>query len=83
MRNVKRLFTRIVFSKGDKKMENVLYPNKRLFNIRELMAYTGLGETKAKGWAREIGAARKIGRRTVYDRAIIDKSIDELARQEA
>lgn len=64
-------------------MENVLYPNKRLFNIRELMAYTGLGETKAKGWACEIGAARKIGRRTVYDRAIIDKSIDELARQEA
>ncbi|WP_303229665.1 polyprenyl synthetase solanesyl diphosphate synthase [uncultured Dialister sp.] len=47
------------------------------------MDYTGLGESKAKRWARETGAAKKIGRRTVYDRKIIDKCIDELARQEA
>ena len=64
-------------------MGSALFPNKRLLNIRELMDYTGLGESKAKRGAREIGAANKIGRRTVYDRAIIDKSIDELARQEA
>lgn len=64
-------------------MGSALFPNKRLLNIRELVEYTGLGESKAKRWAREIGAARKIGRRTVYDRTIIDKSIDELARQEA
>ena len=51
-------------------MGSALFPNKRLLNIRELMDYTGLGESKAKRWAREIGAA-------------IDKSIDELARQEA
>ena len=64
-------------------MGSALFPNKRLLNIRELMDYTGLGESKAKRWAREIGAYKKIGRRTVYDRTIIDKSIDELARQEA
>lgn len=64
-------------------MESALFPNKRLLNIRELIDYTGLGESKAKLWAREIGAAKKIGRRTVYDRKIIDKCIDELARQEA
>ncbi|WP_288802680.1 polyprenyl synthetase solanesyl diphosphate synthase [uncultured Dialister sp.] len=64
-------------------MENTLFTNKRLLNLRELVTYTGLGESKARAWAREIGAARKIGRRTVYDRAIIDKSIDGLARQEA
>ena len=64
-------------------MGSALFPNKRLLNIRELMDYTGLGESKAKRWARETGAAKKIGRRTVYDTNIIDKSSDELARQEA
>ena len=64
-------------------MGSELFPNRRLMNIRELMDYTGLGESKAKRWARETGAAKKIGRRTVYDRKIIDKCIDELARQEA
>lgn len=64
-------------------MGSALFPNKRLLNIRELVEYTGLGESKAKRWAREIGACKKIGRRTVYDRTIIDKSIDGLARQEA
>ena len=53
-------------------MGSALFPNKRLLNIRELMDYTGLGESKAKRWARETGAAKKIGRRTVYDRKIID-----------
>lgn len=64
-------------------MGNTLYPNKRLFNINELKNYTGLGETKAKQWAREIGAVHKIGKRTVYDRAIIDKAIDGLGKREA
>ena len=64
-------------------MDKQQFHEKRLFTMKELMEYTGLGESKAREWAREIGAARKIGRRTVYDRAIIDKSIDELARQEA
>lgn len=64
-------------------MDKQQFYEKRLFTMKELMEYTGLGESKAREWAREIGAARKIGRRTVYDRTIIDKSIDELARQEA
>ena len=64
-------------------MGSALFPNKRLLNIRVLMDYTGLGESKAKRWARETGAAKKIGRRTVYDRKIIDKCIVELARLEA
>ena len=64
-------------------MDKRQFYEKRLFTMKELMEYTGLGESKAREWAREIGAARKIGRRTVYDRKIIDKCIDELARQEA
>ena len=64
-------------------MDKQQFHEKRPFTMKELMEYTGLGESKAREWAREIGAARKIGRRTVYDRTIIDKSIDELARQEA
>lgn len=64
-------------------MDKQQFDDRRLFTIKELMVYTGLGESKARAWAKEIGANYKIGRRTVYDRTIIDKAIDELARQKA
>jgi predicted DNA-binding transcriptional regulator AlpA len=57
---------------------DVLYPNKRLFNMKEFMNYTGLGESKARQWAKKIGCMRKIGRRTVFDRMIIDNHINGL-----
>lgn len=53
---------------------------KQLFTIKELMVYTSLGESKAREWAKEIGAGYKVGRRTVYDKTIIDKAIDNLPR---
>lgn len=62
-------------------MDNQQNYGKRLFTMKELMEYTGLGETKAREWARGIDCERKIGRRTVYDRAIIDKAIDGLGKQ--
>lgn len=59
-------------------VNGVLYPNKRLLNTKELMNYTGLGESKARQWAAKIGCMKKIGRRTVYDREIIDNAINGL-----
>ena len=50
---------------------------KRLFNLGELRAYTGMGETKAKQFAEEIGAVRRFGRSVRYDRATIDAALDK------
>lgn len=52
--------------------------NKRLLNIRELMEYAGLGRNKAIEWGKEIKAEVRIGRRVLYDKAIIDKVLDRM-----
>lgn len=46
---------------------------KRLFSVKELCNYTGLGRSKATSWGEEIGALVRIGRRTLYDREVIDE----------
>lgn len=61
-------------------MNKQLAHEKQLLTIKELMVYTGLGESKAREWANEIGAKRKIGHRALYDIKIIDKAIDNLPR---
>ena len=48
----------------------------RLLSMAELKAYTGLGKTKAREWADSIGATRKIGRRALYDKRVIDAALD-------
>ncbi len=48
----------------------------RLLSITELTHYTGLGRTKAREWAKEIGAVRKIGTRVLYDKHVIDATLD-------
>ncbi len=55
---------------------------KRLLNMREYLDYVGLGHTKGREWAKEIGAVKHIGRRTFFDVTIIDKALDELAGDE-
>lgn len=52
-------------------------PDPRLLSITELTHYTGLGRTKAREWAKEIGAVRKIGTRALYDRHVIDAALDD------
>lgn len=52
---------------------------KRLLNMQEFLDYVGLGRTKGTEWAKEIGAMKRIGRRTFFDVVIIDKALDELA----
>ena len=56
---------------------------KRLLNIDELSAYTGLGKTSVRQWAEKAGAAKHFGRRVLFDKSIIDRALDNAADQEA
>lgn len=51
------------------------YVGKRFLSVPEMLKYTSLGRSKGIAWCKEIGALRKIGRRSLYDRAVIDKAL--------
>lgn len=53
----------------------------RLLSISQLSQYTGLGKTKARTWADEIGAVRKIGTRTLFDKQVIDAALDSVKEE--
>jgi hypothetical protein len=50
---------------------------KRLLDANEVCFYLSLGRNKGVEFAKSIGSERKIGRRSLFDRAIIDKYLDE------
>lgn len=50
----------------------------RMLDINGLCAYVGLGKTNAMDFGMKCGAKRKMGKRTLYDKRIIDKALDEL-----
>lgn len=54
---------------------------KRMMNIEELCEYIGMGKTYTSKWAKEHGLARKIGRRILYDKVLVDKLIDDLNKE--
>jgi hypothetical protein len=49
---------------------------KKLLNIYEAAVYTSRSCTRLRPWLVEIGAHRKYGGRSLYDRATIDRAID-------
>lgn len=51
---------------------------KRLLNIKEVCAYIGMGQTRAREYMDKIGATRKFGGRVLYDKIVIDKYLDSL-----
>ena len=51
---------------------------KRMLSIEEASQYIGQGETKTRAYMEEIGAVRKIGRRVLFDKAVIDYALDQL-----
>ncbi len=51
---------------------------KRLMNVSELCEYISMGKSRAVTWGKAIGAEKRIGRRLLFDRVIVDKAIDEL-----
>lgn len=52
---------------------------KRLLNIEEVCAYTGMGKTKARKYMDEISATRHFGKKVVFDKTVIDGALDILA----
>jgi len=50
---------------------------KRLLDANELCSYLNIGRDRGTKYAKSIGAERRIGRRCLYDRAVIDKHLDE------
>lgn len=51
----------------------------RLFSVEEGAAYMGIGKTAFRAYAVKIGAVRRIGRRVLYDKHILDSAIDKMS----
>lgn len=58
-----------------------LVNEKRLLDANEVCMYLSLGRNRGVEFARSIGAERKIGRRCLYDRVVIDKYLDKQAME--
>ena len=50
----------------------------RMMNIEELAAYIGMGRTKSIEFGERCGAKRKMGKRTLYDKRVVDEALDAL-----
>ena len=50
----------------------------RMMSVEQLCAYLNLGKSKALEFGNEAGAKRKIGKRVLYDKKIIDQALDNL-----
>lgn len=53
----------------------------RMLTQKQAETYAGMGKTAFTAWAEQIGARRKIGRKVLYDRQIIDRAFDEMHSQ--
>lgn len=51
---------------------------KRLLDAAEVCYYLSLGRNRGIEFAKSIGAERKIGRRCLYDKSVIDKALDAM-----
>lgn len=61
---------------------NVPIEEKRLLMEMEGATYSGMGRSYFREWAKQIGARRKFGRAVRYDKAVIDKALDEMTDTE-
>ncbi|MCD7868277.1 MAG: hypothetical protein LUG62_08850 [Clostridiales bacterium] len=54
----------------------------RLMDTDDFMSYVGLGKNSALKFGNQIGAKIRIGRRTLWDKNVIDAAIDEMVEAE-
>ena len=54
---------------------------KRLLYANEVCMYLSLGRNRGVEFARSIGAERKIGRRSLYDKVVIYRYFDRQAQE--
>lgn len=50
----------------------------RMLDVNALCEYISMGKTRATEFGEKCGAKRKMGKRTLYDKRIIDRALDEL-----
>lgn len=51
---------------------------KRMLSIDEACFYVGMGKTKGREWLKDIGATKKIGKRVICDKGVIDRALDTM-----
>lgn len=59
-----------------KERNNSTCAEKRLLDATEVCVYLGLGRNRGVEFAKSVGAERKIGRRCLYDKKVIDNALD-------
>ena len=63
-------------------MEETKQLNKRFLNLSETSIYLNLGRNKTMEFCEKIKAKRKIGRRVVYDKFVIDAYFDQITLED-
>lgn len=63
-------------TKKEPNSDSTILFQKRLLSIEEAVTYLGLGKSSAKKYLESIDAKRKIGRRALYDKTVIDKHLN-------
>ena len=55
------------------------YTEKRLLDVGSLQFYLSMGKEFAERFATDAGARRKIGKRTLYDKRVLDEALDRMS----
>lgn len=50
----------------------------RMFDVDGLCAYISMGRTRAVEFAKAAGAEKRIGKRCLYDKRILDEALDSM-----
>lgn len=50
----------------------------RLLDVTALCVYLSMGKSRAAEFGEQCGAKRKFGKRTLYDKRVLDKALDKM-----
>lgn len=50
----------------------------RMMDVQGLCSYMSMGRTRAVEFAKAAGAEKRVGRRCLYDKRILDRALDNL-----
>ena len=50
----------------------------RMMDVLQGARYVGIGRNMFRDWANAIGARRHFGKRTLFDKKVIDEALDKL-----
>lgn len=50
----------------------------RMLDVAALCTYLSMGRNRATEFGEQCGAKRKFGKRTLYDKRVLDKALDKM-----